>query len=117
MKVIFSEADHIQQIIAGSKTQTRRASDRYQIGKTYAIQPCRTCKGIPEGRILITAKRLEHRRYEVLWTKDCHSITPEDALAEGGYTQDAFYLLYKKMDSDWKIRYAYTFKFVPSKQR
>lgn len=49
--MIFSEADHIQQIKAGTKTMTRRASSRYQECGLYAVQPCRTCRGIPEGMI------------------------------------------------------------------
>ena len=105
--MIFSEGNHIQQIIYGIKTQTRRASNKYQIGKTYSIQPCRTCKGIKEGRILITDKRLEHRIFTG------HSISEEDALAEGGYTQQEFYYLYKKIHPMWMERYVYTFKFIP----
>jgi len=108
--MIFSMGDHIKQIIAGTKTQTRRKSYGYQVGKTYAVQPGRIKPGIPEGRILITAKRLEHRRW------DGHSITQEDALAEGGYTQDEFNDLYCRMDSGWKKRWVYTFKFIPAEE-
>ena len=92
--MIFSEGNHVQQIVRGTKTQTRRNSGRYEIGKTYAIQPCRTCKGIKDGRILITDKKLEHRSFSG------HSISKEDAIAEGGYTQWEFYYLYKKTDKN-----------------
>lgn len=39
MKMIFSIADHVEQIKNGSKTQTRRKSPAYLVGKTYSIQP------------------------------------------------------------------------------
>ncbi len=106
--MIFSAGNHIQQIIAGTKTQTRRKSGRYEVGKTYAIQPCRTCKAIPEGRILITDKRTEY-----FWRD---KISQEDAQAEGGYTPRQFEKLYRGMDQRWNVRYAYTFKFIPTEE-
>jgi len=105
VNVIFAKADHIRQIIAGTKTQTRRPSGRYQVGRTYAVQPGRGKPAIPEGRILITGKRLEDRR-----------ISREDAKVEGGYTPDEFETLYESMYPDWVWRYAYTFKFIPAKE-
>jgi len=102
--LIFAVSDHIQQIIERTKTQTRRASDRYRVGHDYAIQPTRTSKGIREGRVLITRKRVEYR--------DLGGISPLDALAEGGYTPSEFEKLYKKMQPKWIVRYAYTFKFI-----
>ncbi len=103
--MIFSVGDHIEQIIAGTKTQTRRKSGWYIVGKTYAIQPCRTCKVISEGRILITDKRAE-------WRHD-NAISESDAQAEGGYTPLQFEDLYLRMDRGWSVRYAYTFSFIP----
>jgi len=76
--VIFSKSDHIQQIILGTKTQTRRPSDRYQVGKTYAIQPGRGKPAIPEGRIFITDKWMETRVLGVGGTSylfPCHPST------------------------------------------
>lgn len=104
--MIFSVGDHIQQIIAGKKTQTRRKSGGYIVGKTYAVQPGRTKPGIPEGRILITDKRSETRAY----------ISVEDAKAEGGYTPYEFEKLYRRMDYAWQKRYVYTFKFIPTEK-
>jgi len=57
--MIFAIEGHIQKIIEGKKTQTRRPSDKYKIGKFYAIQPGRGKLGIPDGKILIVAKRWE----------------------------------------------------------
>lgn len=107
--MIFSVGDHIQQIIAGTKTQTRRKSGYYIVGKTYTIQPCRTCKAIPEGKILITNKREE-------WRLDEGIISELDAQAEGGYTPSQFEELYIRMDKIWALRYAYTFKFIPTEE-
>lgn len=102
--MIFSISNHIEQIIKGTKTQTRRTSDRYQVGKTYSIQPKRTAKGIREGKIKITNKRLE---------KHPCTITHDDAKAEGNYLPGEFEFLYEKLHPNWHQRIAYTFKFVP----
>ena len=107
--MIFSVGDHIQQIIAGTKTQTRRKSGLYIIGETYAVQPGRTKKGISEGRILIIEKRIEYKHYLL-------QISYEDAEAEGGYSPEEFEDLYKRMDYTWMQRYAYTFKFIPTEE-
>ncbi len=107
--MIFAIADHIKQIIEGSKTQTRRSSDRYKVGHSYAIQPGRGKRGIPEGRILITEKRRE------IWPRDL--INKDDAFAEGEYTPEMFEKLYEKIHSDWRIRWAYTFRFIPSDKK
>ena len=103
--MIFSISDHVEQIKNGSKTQTRRKSKTYLVGKTYSIQPGRTKSGIPEGRILILKKLVETNPF------DC--ISEEDAMAEGGYDVEQFEFLYTRMYPDWKERYAYTFKFIP----
>ena len=104
--MIFSIADHIAQIKRGEKTQTRRFSGAYLVGKTYLIQPKRGSLGIPDGRILITGKRIE--------CKPWIGINYEDAKAEGGYTPDEFDALYENMYKGWRERYAYTFRYVPN---
>ena len=105
--MIFSFEDHVQQIISGKKTQTRRKSDWYQVGQTYSIQEKRAKPAIPEGRILITHKRIEEPRLR---------ISSDDALAEGGYDPGQFEALYSQMYPGWDIRYAYTFEFKPTKE-
>ena len=107
--MIFSMADHIEQIKNGSKTQTRRMSKTYIVGKTYSIQPGRTKPGIPEGRILITKKREETFLDGI--------ISASDALAEGGYTSGQFETLFQRMYPTWTRRYAYTFEFVQTSSR
>jgi len=102
--MIFSVENHVELIKKGQKTQTRRASDRYEVGKTYAIQPSRTSKAIPDGRILIIKKRKEKYRLDI--------ISEFDAEAEGCYSPTQFENLYEKLHPYWLIRYAYTFKFV-----
>lgn len=102
--MIFSIADHIEQIKKRTKTQTRRLSKTYLVGKTYSIQPARRAASIPEGRILITEKR-EEKYLD-------GGISESDALAEGGYTSGQFESLFKMMYPDWIKRYAYTFEFV-----
>ena len=103
--MIFSIADHVEQIKNGSKTQTRRKSPSYLVGKTYSIQPQSRALGIPEGRILITKKR-EEKYLDGF-------ISKSDAIAEGGYTSGQFESLFQGMYPNWIRRYAYTFKFIP----
>ena len=103
--MIFSIGNHIEQIKAGTKTQTRRPTGRYRVGETYAIQPGRGKKAIPEGRILIT-----HMWIEGHWEK----IHPIDAEAEGGYSVEEYEELYSKMYPEWAGRWCYEFKYVPS---
>ena len=100
--MIFSLADHIEQIKTGIKTKTRRQSGTYLKGRSYSIQPKRGELGILEGRILITNKRLELRA----------GISPEDARAEGKYSPKEFEELYSKMYPGWPKRYAYTFRYL-----
>jgi len=109
--LIFSIADHIKQIIEGTKTQTRRPSDKYQVGKLYAIQPGRGKKGIPDGKILISAVRTEKKTDGRIW----YSVMDNEAKAEGGYTPEEYEELYEKMYPDWEVRYAYLFRYYPTK--
>ncbi len=106
--MIFSIGDHIQQIKDRSKTQTRRPTDRYEVGKDYAIQPGRGKKGIPEGRIRMLKKSSESWK-----PKDRPAISRSDARKEGGYIPAHFEQLYEKMYPGWIERYAYEFEYVP----
>ena len=103
--MIFSIGDHIEMIKSGQKTQTRRASARYSVGKSYPIQPGRRKAGITEGSIKITNKVKESSTWSV--------ISREDAWDEGFYTPLKFEELYSKMYSGWFVRWAYTFEYVP----
>jgi len=103
--VIFSIGDHISMIIHGEKTQTRRQSDRYQVGELYSIQRRRGERGIPAGKIRILRKWMEDQAYDY--------ISLKDADAEGGYFPDQYEALYSKMYSLWDQRWAYEFEFVP----
>lgn len=109
--MIFSKADHIEQIIEGTKTQTRRIAGplgaNYQVGKTYAVQPGRGRRGISEGRILIT-KRWKEKRYEL--------VNERDAQAEGGYIPMEYEDLFESMYPRWKARWCYEFKFIPTEE-
>ncbi len=92
-------------IKAGTKTQTRRRSAIYLLGRTYSIQPGRRKLGISEGRLRITRKRRE---------LSPGNISKEDAWDEGGYNPNFFEKLYREIYPRWESRFAYTFEFVPS---
>lgn len=98
-------SNHVEQIVRGTKTQTRRQSGRYEVGGLYSIQPKRAKRGIPDGKILIIAKRKE--------VFGADKISALDAEAEGGYDSEEFEALYRAMYPSWTVRYAYTFKFIP----
>lgn len=101
--MIFGIANHVTLVIQGKKTQTRRSSDRYEVGRLYSIQPSRTSKGIKEGKIKIVDKKREVYPY---------TIDVGDAKAEGDYEPEEFEKLYNKLHPFWHQRYAYTFRFV-----
>lgn len=106
--MIFSVKGHVDQIIAGTKTQTRRKSPAYIVGKTYAIQPNRKAAGIKEGRILILEKWEERR----IRKNQLFFISHNNAIAEGGYTPEEFENLFQLMYPDWITRFVYKFKFL-----
>ena len=95
--------EHVEMIFAGAKTQTRRQSGKYQVGKDYAIRPCRTCSADPRGRILVMDKHVE--KFPFL-------IAAVDAEAEGGYFPVEYEMLYVDLNGRWETRYAYTFKMM-----
>ena len=110
--MIFSLADHVEQIKAGTKTQTRRPTNRYKEDHLYAIQPGRGKKGIPDGKILIIGVMEEHKgNNPALW-----HILKWQAEAEGGYTPEEYEDLYEKMYPGWEIRYAYLFDYFTAEE-
>jgi len=101
---------HLEKIFKGLKTQTRRQWDHYDVGKTYAVQPKRTGKADPRGRIKILDKWPE---YQFTVSKYGPRISKESARDEGGYTPEEYEALYSRMyGTDWKERYAYIFVVV-----
>lgn len=122
--MIFSIGDHIQQIIAETKTMTRRPTDRYKVGNLYAIQPGRGKKGIPDGKIYIFQKIREWKPdlssfpkgaiFARRWRERIagYPIQERAAKAEGGYSSEEFEALYEKMYPGWTERWAYDISFV-----
>ena len=109
--MIFAVKGHVEKVVNDEKTQTRRNSDRYEVGRTYAIQRGRGKSGDSRGRILIT-----HKWREEAYTPEAEGsvenvISVEDAIAEGGYTPDHYEMLYESMSPFWKTRWAYVFEF------
>ena len=102
--MIFSIGDHIEMIKAGQKTETRRKSGIYKVGRTYSIQPGRTQAGIAEGRIRILKKRREYSP---------GNINKEEAWNEGMYMNLEFERLYSELYPGWFSRYAYSFEYIP----
>ena len=105
--MIFAMKNHYDFVLIGFKTQTRRDSHRYQVGKTYAIQECRTCKGHPHKRIKITRKWRESAPYTISW---------DDAREEGGFTPRKYEELYNKIHPNWNGRWCYKFMIVDGEQ-
>jgi len=100
--VIFKQ-EHVDMILAGTKTQTRRLNrGYYKVGHTYAIQPCRTCIGVPGYRIFM----------DLIWEEWVECGT--NAAAEGGYTIEEFERLFRELYPKWdgKKRWAYEFHVV-----
>ena len=110
--MIFSVEGHILKIISGEKTQTRRASDKYKVGNLYSIQAHRGAEGIPDGKILIAAKREEIKTSDPRW----YYLLKDEALAEGGYTPEEYEELYEKMHPGWENRFSYLFRYFTTEE-
>lgn len=108
--MIFSIEGHIDMIKRHFKTHTRRDSDRYLVGKEYAIQPARTEPGIPDGKVKVLKKREERKPNINL------PISAHDADCEGGYTVKQFEKLYEELHPGWTTRWAYIIKFIPTSE-
>jgi len=110
--MIFAVKNHVEQVINGEKTQTRRNSDKYNVGQTYAIQSGRGKKADPRGRILIIEKWEEkaYKYFGRLMLVETQ-ISKEDALAEGGYEPEDYEMLYESISPRWKTRWCYEFEF------
>jgi hypothetical protein len=75
--MIFSQP-MIDRILAGEKTQTRRHSGRYKVGKTYAVQPGRGKPAVAHIQILEKGREL------------VGMISTADAIAEGFDSRQRF---------------------------
>ena len=119
-------------VLDGEKTMTRRLTDRYQVGRHYKIQPCRTCKGV-EGVMLTIDKKWQElplkwkgifekggmlwgeanrlHKQSILRPTKYYPISEEDAKAEGGYTPEEYEEAFKKLYPKWvgDVRFGYLF--------
>ena len=115
--MIFQK-EHIDQILNGTKTQTRRVHrGRYQVGRSYAIQSCRTCKGIPGFRIVMDKIWHEDivRPLSLKESPAFNIISVSDAKAEGGYSPAEYELLFRKLNPKWDEtsgRWAFEFHVI-----
>ena len=106
---------HIEMIRNGTKTQTRRMSNIYEIGKSYAVQPGRGKKAVHDIRIRIINKWPEGYapREKNEWPS--YPISTGDAEMEGGYTPREYEELFERMYPGWlagPLRWAYEFEVV-----
>jgi len=112
----------VKRILEGKKTQTRRLNrGKYQVGKSYAIQPCRTCKGIDGYRIMMDRiwKETITRPQEIGKNPSFDIISEADAIAEGGYTPAEFEILFRELNPGWiEIeRWAFKFHLIHTRDR
>ena len=115
---------HFDMVLDGTKTQTRRVADRYEVESErkhphkvgYAIQRCRTCKATEHHRIVIDKKWKEHclenMTYSERGTDVCISV--QDALAEGGYTPAEYEKEFERLSPKWNgwDRWAYKYHVI-----
>lgn len=114
---------HFYMVLDGTKTQTRRLSGRYEVESErknphkvgYAIQECRTCKGIEGYRIVMDRIRKEDCiLYGAALFPIITNISEEDALAEGGYTPEEFEKVFRELNPKWDgwSRWAFEFHVI-----
>ena len=117
--MIFQK-EHIEQIKNEIKTQTRRVNrGKYKIGKDYAVQPCRTCKGIKDMRIVIDKIYLEKcwgsKYKDGAFVGDRQIlISKENAKAEGNYTPEEFEKKFRELNPKWLglTRWVFVFHLI-----
>ena len=99
--MIFRE-EHIQMILEGRKTQTRRRHVHVlKVGRVYRIQ--RSWYEWTDIQIVITRS----------FQQRLGDITEEDAKKEGGYTIEEFRRVWEKINGAWdpdEIVWVYEFK-------
>ena len=104
-----------------AKTQTRRVHrGKYREGRSYAIQPCRTCKGIESYRIVMDRIWEEQIMppFDIRNNPSYSIISEADAWAEGGYTPEEFEKLFREINSNWNgiIRYGFKFHAIEARK-
>ena len=101
MGLIFKKK-HIEQILEGTKTQTRRRHRRpLKAGRIYDVK--RDWYHSTGHKILITN----------VYRQRLGDLTPEEALKEGGYTVDEFIEKWKEINGSWEpdeVVWVYEFK-------
>lgn len=91
--MLFSD-EHIQLLLDGEKTETRRRWDESQVieGNSYrATTDLFTPRTDAPAYITV----------ESVYKEQLHEITDDDAEAEGGYTVEEFRQLWKEMHGEW----------------
>lgn len=91
--MIFSK-NHIDKIISGEKTQTRRDWEQKQVkeGNSYrASESIFTERVNSPAFILVTD----------VYKEKLGDLTPEDANSEGGYTVEEFKQKWEKINNKW----------------
>ena len=107
MEMIFPP-EHIEKILAGEKWQTRRLRrGLYMRIQQYALQSGRGKSSIPGYRIIFDRITFENGR-----------ISPEDAIAEGGYTPEEFETLFHMIYPRWNGdgRWVFAFHLIRAMQ-
>jgi len=111
--MIFS-SEHVKLILEGKKTQNRRLNrGKYQVGKSYAIQSCRTCKGIEGYRIVIDRiwKEIITRPQEIGKNPSFNIISEKDASAEGGYSPAEYERVFRQRYPHFNEQERWAFEF------
>jgi len=99
--MIFSK-DHIEKIRDGTKTQTRRLKSNYKIGRSYAVQPGRGKRAIPDMRIEILD----------IWQEKLGEISEEDCREEGYNSSDEYREIWAKINKKYEPdQVVYAIKF------
>lgn len=91
--MLFTE-EHIEAVIAGEKTQTRRQWE------TPPVKPGNSYRATTD----LFTPREDAPAYivvEAVYRERLGDITPEDADAEGGYTVDEFREEWREINGEW----------------
>ena len=98
MSLLMFGPEHLEQVISGEKTQTRRLWDAPR------VKPGNSYRAVERGSGAMFTPREEAPAYvaiEDVWEEPLGAITPEDADAEGNYTVEEFKEEWRSIHGEW----------------
>jgi hypothetical protein len=99
MSLLMVTEEHLEMMLNGEKTQTRRQWDspRLKIGNSYRV----VRSDVPGSLFTPRDEAPAYITVEDIWEEPLDAISEEDANKEGGYTKTEFKDRWKEINGNW----------------